>query len=110
MHASDNYPVTNTYLSVGWLALMALLAFLMVSTWRYWSFKELNLNRPRSPLLLVLMCGTIYAIWNWSQAVLLIMAGTYVASGLITRAAGIIRRYTGPKKPMTTVQAETNIG
>ena len=61
-----------------WLALLALLSFLMVSTWRYWSFKELNMLRPRSPVLLVLMCGTIYAIWNWSQPVLLILASTYV--------------------------------
>ena len=29
-----------------WLALLGLLSFLMVSTWRYWSFKELNLLRP----------------------------------------------------------------
>ncbi len=110
VHASNNYPITNTFLSAGWLALLALLAFLMVSTWRYWSFKELNLNRPRSPLLLVLMCGTIYAIWNWSQQVLLIMAGTYVASGIVTRAAGIIRRYMGPKKPTTAIPAETHVG
>ena len=33
--------------------LLALLSFLMISTWRYWSFKDLNLLRPRSPLILV---------------------------------------------------------
>jgi hypothetical protein len=43
------------------------------------------------------MCGSIYAIWNWSQPVLLICAGLYVASGIVTRAAGIVRRYIRPK-------------
>ena len=33
-----------------WLALLGLLSFLMVSTWRYPSFKDLSLVRPRSPL------------------------------------------------------------
>jgi CDP-diacylglycerol--serine O-phosphatidyltransferase len=75
------------------MALLALLSFLMVSTWRYWSFKELNLSSPRSPVLLVVMGGVIFAIWNWAQPVLLILASTYVASGILIRAGGIIRRY-----------------
>ena len=110
VHASDNYPITNTYLSAGWLALLSLLSFLMVSTWRYWSFKELNLGRPRSPLILVVMCGTIYAIWNWSQPVLLILAGTYVASGIAIRGGGIIRRYFGRKTPTPGASPETQVG
>jgi len=35
----------------------------------------------------------IFAIWNWAQPVLLILASTYVASGILIRAGGIIRRY-----------------
>jgi CDP-diacylglycerol--serine O-phosphatidyltransferase len=110
VHASDNYPLTNFYVSATWLALLALLSFLMVSTWRYWSFKELNLGRPRSPLILVLMCGAIYAIWNWSQVVLLILAGTYVASGVVIRAAGIIRRYFFKKTPTPGTSPEHQVG
>jgi len=110
VHASDNFPITNIYLSAGWAALLALLSFLMVSTWRYWSFKELNLGRPRSPLLLVLMCGVIYAIWNWSQVVLLVIAGTYVASGIAIRAGGIIRRYFARKTPAPDIHQEPQVG
>ncbi len=104
---NDSYPVTSFYESVIWLAVLSLLSFLMVSTWRYWSFKELNLLRPRSPVLLVLMCGAIYAIWNWAQPVLLLAAGLYVASGILTRAGGIIRRYFRPK---STPRPEAQIG
>jgi CDP-diacylglycerol---serine O-phosphatidyltransferase len=106
--AFDSYPVTEFYWSALWLALLALLSFLMVSTWRYWSFKELNLSRPRSPLLLVLMGGTIYAIWTWSQPVLLILASTYMASGILIRAGGIVRRYFRRKPPQ--VLREGQIG
>src|SRR5580693_2390001 len=42
VYASDSVPLESWYLSVLWLALLALLSFLMVSTWRYPSFKELN--------------------------------------------------------------------
>ena len=79
--------------SIAWQALLALLSFLMVSTWRYWSFKEFNLLRPRSPLLLVLLAAVIYGIWNWSQPVLLLLASTYVASGIVIRIGGLMRRY-----------------
>jgi CDP-diacylglycerol--serine O-phosphatidyltransferase len=106
---ADSYPVTSFFESALWLALLALLSFLMVSTWRYWSFKELNLSRPRSPLLLVLMCASIYAIWNWSQPVLLTAAAVYVGSGIAIRAGGLVRRYFG-KKTTPKPAAETPIG
>jgi len=103
----DSVPITNFAWSIAWLALLALLSFLMVSTWRYWSFKELNLLRPRSPLLLVLLAGVIYGIWNWSQPVLLLIASTYVASGIVIRIGGLIRRYLR-HSPRT--HAETQVG
>jgi CDP-diacylglycerol--serine O-phosphatidyltransferase len=93
VYAFDSYPITDFIPAVAWLMLLSLLSFLMVSTWRYWSFKDLNLLRPRSPLLLVVMAGIIFAIWNWSEPVLLILGSTYVASGIVIRAGGIVRRY-----------------
>lgn len=86
-------PVTEVLWSVAWLALLSLLSFLMVSTWRYWSFKELNFAKPFSPLLLVLMGGIIYLVWNWSQPVLLALTSGYVSSGIMIRAGGLIRRH-----------------
>ena len=55
-----------------------LVALLMVSTWRYPSFKQIIASKPRSPLI-VLVLGAIAIIWAWSQPVLLILAITYVA-------------------------------
>ena len=62
-----------------WLALLAVLSFLMVSTWRYPSFKEMSLTGPRSPLTVILFGALIYLIWNYSQPVLLALASVYVA-------------------------------
>jgi CDP-diacylglycerol---serine O-phosphatidyltransferase len=78
--------------SLAWLALLGLLSFLMVSTWRYPSFKDLNLTRPRSPLMFVLVGSLIYLIWNFSQPVLLGATASYVASGILIRVGGIVRR------------------
>lgn len=92
VYASDGEPVTEWALSLAWLCLLFLLGFLMVSTWRYYSFKGINLNQPYKPLLLILMGALIYGIWNYSQPMLLAMASTYVASGIAIRIGGIIRR------------------
>jgi CDP-diacylglycerol---serine O-phosphatidyltransferase len=103
VYSFDSYPITSFFPSVLWLLLLGLLAFLMVSTWRYWSFKDLNLLRPRSTLILVVMGGIIYAVWNWSERVLLILASVYVGSGIAIRLGGLLRRRFPPKpKPPET--------
>jgi CDP-diacylglycerol--serine O-phosphatidyltransferase len=88
----DAEPLAFWPLSVVWLGLLALLGFLMVSTWRYYSFKGINLNKPYTPLLIVVLGGVIYALWNWPQPVFLAMSGSYVASGIAIRMGGILRR------------------
>jgi len=95
--ASGSMPLTNIGWSVAWLILLGLLSFLMISAWRYWSFKDLNLLRPRSPLILVLMCLVIYATWDWPRIVLLVLSSIYVSSGIFIRLGGIVRRMGRPK-------------
>jgi CDP-diacylglycerol--serine O-phosphatidyltransferase len=90
--AFDGRPLAWWPLSVAWLALLLLLGFLMVCTWRYYSFKGINLSKPYTPLLFVLLGGLIYGIWNWPQPVLLALACAYVASGITIRIGGIVRR------------------
>ncbi len=90
--AAGSTPLRTWGFSVAWLALLGLLSFLMVSTWRYPSFKDLNLLRPRSPFMFVLAGSLIYLIWTVPQPVLLAMSATYVLSGIILRIGGIVRR------------------
>jgi CDP-diacylglycerol--serine O-phosphatidyltransferase len=81
-----------------WLALLGLLSFLMVSTWRYPSFKDLGLVRPRSPLTFVILSILIYLVWDLSQPMLLGMSACYVLSGIVIRAGGVIRRRLRPSQ------------
>ena len=92
VYACDSVPLAFWPLSAAWLALLVLLGFLMVSTWRYYSFKGISLARPRSYLIVVLAGALIYGIWNYSQPVLVTMAIAYVGSGIVIRIGGIIRR------------------
>src|SRR6185295_15701452 len=46
VYAFDSGPLQWWALSAAWLGLLGLLSFLMVSTWRYPSFKDLSLVRP----------------------------------------------------------------
>jgi len=90
--AAGGKPLEWWPLSVAWMVLLALLGFLMVSTWRYHSFKGVSLSKAYSPLLIVLLGALIYGIWNFGQLLLLAMAGAYVGSGIVVRIAGIVRR------------------
>jgi CDP-diacylglycerol--serine O-phosphatidyltransferase len=85
-------PLQSVQLSIVWLILVGIVGLLMVSTWRYPSFKQLGMSKPRSPLMVLIVAGALFVIWMWSQPVLLVMAVTYVCSGILIRAGGIIRR------------------
>ncbi len=92
VYAAGSAPLRLWPLSICWLATLAMLSYLMVSTWRYRSFKDLSLTSPRSPLTVILYGAFIYLIWNYSHPVLLAMAITYVGSGIVIRIGGIVRR------------------
>jgi CDP-diacylglycerol--serine O-phosphatidyltransferase len=90
--ANDGEPLAISWIAAAWLVLLTVLGLLMVSTWRYYSFKGISLNKPYTPLLIILVGGLIYLTWNWPQPVLLAMPAAYVASGILIRIGGIIRR------------------
>ena len=106
VYGSGSMPLHWWVFSAGWVALLAMLSFLMVSTWRYPSFKDLNLMQPRSPLTVVLLGSLIYLIWNFSQPVLLGMSACYVGSGIVIRVGGAVRRRLKP----TPRQPEHQVG
>jgi len=89
--ASDSEPLTQWMWCAAWLALLGVLGFLMVCTWRYPSFKQL-LHRPRSPLIVILLGALMYLIWYYAQPVLLALSLAYVGSGIVLRIAGLLKR------------------
>ena len=104
VYACDSEPLRWWPYAIPWLALLALLSFLMVSTWRYPSFKEIHFSGPRSPLIVILFGGLITLIWIYPQPMLLALAVAYVSSGILIRAGGIIRRRFRHSPPRSTDQ------
>lgn len=92
VYACNSEPLRWWVFSAAWLLLLALLAFLMISTWRYPSFKDINLLRPRSFLTVVILGVAIYLIRFFSQPTLLAMTVAYLMSGIVIRIGGIVRR------------------
>jgi CDP-diacylglycerol--serine O-phosphatidyltransferase len=92
VYASSGEPIAWWPLTSLWLALLLLLGFLMVSTWRYYSFKGISLSKPYTPLILILLGAFIYGMWNYSQLILAAMAAAYVGSGIAIRIGGAVRR------------------
>jgi CDP-diacylglycerol---serine O-phosphatidyltransferase len=99
IYFADGIPLRAWSEVAAWTAALTLLAYLMICTWRYRSFKDFSLVRPRSPLSFVFLGMFIYLIWNFSKPVLLAMATAYVASGVLVRAGGLVRRLFAPQRP-----------
>jgi CDP-diacylglycerol---serine O-phosphatidyltransferase len=96
VYAAEGHPLHWWPLAVFWLGLLGLLGFLMVCTWRYRSFKDLNLMRPRSPLLIIFLGSLIYLLWNYSHVMLLVLGVMYVGSGIAVRLGGLMKRAMRP--------------
>jgi CDP-diacylglycerol--serine O-phosphatidyltransferase len=83
------YGIPNQYwwIAVPWLILVGLTGFLMVSTWRFWSAKEINFSRRHPFQLLVLLAVVAYIVLRYSNVVVFLAALAYMFSGIWARAA-----------------------
>jgi CDP-diacylglycerol--serine O-phosphatidyltransferase len=87
VHLCYGYPVLAWWIAVPWLVLVGLSGFLMVSTWRFWSGKEINLSRSHPFQLLFLLAIVFYVMIRYSNVVFFGIGLTYVFSGIWARAA-----------------------
>ena len=87
VHCFYGIPIPYWWLALLWIALVGLAGFLMVSTWRFWSGKEINLSRTQPFQLLVLLAIAIFILIRFSRGVLFLMALVYMLSGIWARAA-----------------------
>ncbi|HUB52512.1 MAG TPA: phosphatidylcholine/phosphatidylserine synthase [Terracidiphilus sp.] len=98
VHFFNAYPVEAWWVAIPWLILVGLTAFLMVSTWRFWSGKEINLTRRHPFQILALLAILVYIVRYFSQGVLFFVALAYMFSGIWARAAyGWSRRRRRPE-------------
>ncbi len=101
-------PVRNPWFATAWLVLIVIVSLLMVSSWRYPSFKQISVSKPRATVSVLLIGVVAVLIAFWSQPVLLVMAITYVSSGIAIRTGGLVRRLR--KRRASTALAEQRVG
>jgi CDP-diacylglycerol---serine O-phosphatidyltransferase len=77
----------------------------MVSTWRFWSGKEINLS-GRHPFQLIVLVGVlIYVLVHFSEVLLFLCCFAYMFSGLAARAAySAQRRRKGRQHGRTPIE------
>src|SRR5580704_6229297 len=99
VHFSAGEPVTSWVTAVSWIMMVLVVGYLMVSTWRFYSFKDIDF-RSRRPFRLIVVFGVIGAsIWFFSRPALFTIAILYMASGVLWRLQWILRRKTPPAPP-----------
>ena len=85
--------------AVTWILIVVAAAYLMVSTWRFYSFKDIDL-RARQPFRLIVIFGLLFAaVWFFSKPVLFVIALTYMFSGVFWRLQWFFRRKRNPSPP-----------
>lgn len=99
VHFQSGVPLDSWYTSISWLAMVAAVGYLMVSTWRFYSFKGIDF-RSRHPFRLILLLAAVLAlIWFFSKPVLFGIALLYTFSGVYWRLQWMFRRRNPPPPP-----------
>lgn len=92
-------PVTTAWMSGTWLLLVLAVAYLMVSTWRFYSFKDIHFNTRQPFRLIVLLAALFAGFWYFHRWLLFCIALIYMFSGVLWRLQWIIRRRPTPPPP-----------
>lgn len=99
VHLVRGNPLQIWWLSIGWGVFVFAISFLMVSTWRFFSLKGINLRQPQNFRWIIVMGAAILLIIFSSQYVLFALALIYILSGVIARLSFVFRRPTLPPPP-----------
>lgn len=84
-------PLDDWRWSLAWLCLVFTLAALMASSIRYPSFKGLPWGKRQPSVTIVLLALLIWLTVVYSEPVLILMASTYMASGLTLHVVRLLR-------------------
>jgi CDP-diacylglycerol---serine O-phosphatidyltransferase len=108
VHFQSGIPLDSWYMAIAWLAMVAAVGYLMISTWRFYSFKDIDLWSRHPFRLIVLFGGLFAAIWFFSKPLLFAAALLYTLSGVFWRLQWIFHRRTHPRPPTYTEASQTS--
>ena len=108
VHYQKGAPLESWYTAMTWLAMVAAVGYLMVSTWRFYSFKDLNFD-ARHPFRLIILVGALFAgILFLSRPVLFGIALLYTFSAVYWRLQWMFRRRKQPPPPTYKEASQTS--
>jgi phosphatidylserine synthase len=77
-------PIESWYSAITWLALVAAVGYLMVSTWRFYSFKDIDF-RSRHPFRLIILLAAVFR-----PGLVLLAAGAVCGCAAVYILGGIL--------------------
>lgn len=108
VHFQAGTPLDSWYTAITWLAMVAAVGYLMVSTWRFYSFKDIDFSSRRPFRLIIFMALLIALIWQFSRPMLFSIALLYTFSGVFWRLQWIFRRRTQSPPPNYKEASQTS--
>ena len=84
-------PIYDRNWAIIWFLLLFTLGGLMTSTVRYYSFKDIPWTRKQPSITIILMFLLVAVVWRYSEAALVIIAGTYAVAGLVLHIVRFLR-------------------
>jgi CDP-diacylglycerol--serine O-phosphatidyltransferase len=94
-------PIEDWRWSVLWMVIVIGDAALMSSTVRYRSFKDIPMVARQRSFLVIVMALLIWLIATYSEVVLMIIATSFVASGLVLHVVRAARHNLASRPPKT---------
>jgi CDP-diacylglycerol--serine O-phosphatidyltransferase len=92
VHFTAGEPLESFYTALAWSAMVTTVGYLMVSTWRFYSFKDIDF-RSRHPFRLIVLFAALFGlIFFFSRKMLFAIALLYMISGVYWRVQWIFRR------------------
>jgi len=99
IHFKAGEPVESWYMALTWAMMVITIGYLMVSTWRFFSFKDIDLSKRRPFRLAVFIGALIAGLWFFSRPVFFFIAMLYMIAGVFWRLQWMFRRRSGSPPP-----------
>lgn len=106
VHVCYGIPNVYWYVAIVWLVLVGVAAYLMVSTWRFWSAKEITLTGSHPFRLILLLALGAYIAFRFSNVVMFLVALAYMFSGIWAR--GVYGWQRRRRRPAVAAAAATH--
>ena len=85
VHCFSGSPIDDARIAFVWIGLLLFTGFLMVSRWRFWSGKEINLSTQQPVRLFVVLMVLGVLLAKFSEYLLITIALAYMVSGMWAR-------------------------